>query len=424
VALILTLSSAMLGPQAAQAAPGALTLERALALSLSSPKVLAAREAMVQARADSRTAGMVPNPSLSLEGGGLPLSRRLTVEAPGGPPELAVSLSFPLDWLLFGKRSAARAAAGAAGHVAEAEYANVVRLRVAETAQAFYSVLEAQALLQVARQALVDLEQTEAAYLQAVTSGGRPRVELARVRLELQAARREARSAQAALRSAQAKLQALLGSERSASARTIAGTLDGPLVIQPLPVEAAIALAARQRPDLRALRWKLAKAHRDALVEQRGAWPEVSVGLGVAHQFQRSIGARDATVWGLSLEMGLPIFDRNQGNRDKAASAAVQAAHELKAALLELRAEVRQAVLSLGTARENAAEMTQVDLKLAEQVRAHLRQAHAEGGRSLLEVLDAQRSYRETLRAHVTVRAEYWRALHQYQAALGGRLNP
>jgi outer membrane protein TolC len=39
-------------------------------------------------------------------------------------------------------------------------------------------------------------------------------------------------------------------------------------------------------------------------------------------------------------------------------------------------------------------------------------------------MLDAQRTTRETRRAFVTARAEYWRSLCRYNASLGRRIIP
>ncbi|MFH0903210.1 MAG: TolC family protein [Pseudomonadota bacterium] len=402
-----------------------LTLEQAIRQSLATPRVLAAREAVTQARADVDTASLLPNPSLAVEAGMLPLSRTYTVDEPGGPPELSGGISFPLDWLLFGKRSAAVSSAESAVSVAEAEYADIVRQRIAETTEAFYDVLEAGALLEAARQAVADLEQAEAAIGKAVANGGRPQMELSRVRLEFQSAKREERSTRAALISAKAKLRALVGLATATTAPLrIEGTLEGTLAAAPLSVEAAFTTASESRPDIVALRKKVAKARGDEVVEGRNAWPETSLGFGVAHQFQESVGAPDATAWGLSLEIALPFFDRNQGGRAKAAAATVQANHELTAALADLRADVEQAVQVLGTAYENAIEMTQTDLDLASQVRDSFRKSYEAGGRPLLEMLDAQRSYRETYRAYVSTRAEYWRALARYEAAIGRKVSP
>jgi outer membrane protein, heavy metal efflux system len=396
-----------------------LTLDQAITLSLSAPGLRAAREPVTQARADAVTASLLPRPTVNVDAGLLPLTRRFTVDEPGGPSEVSGGLSVPLDWLLFGKRSAGMASARAGIGIAEAAYADAVRHRVAGTTQAFYDVLEAETLVDLARQAVADLEQVEAALQKAVASGGRPQVDLSRIRLELQGARRDERSARAGFVSASTTLAALV--ERPDGVR-VAGTLDGPLPARAATVEQAIAMALENRPDILALRQRVAKARQDEVVERRNAWPDASFGFGVTRQFQQSIGVPNVTAWGASVEIGLPLFDRNQGNRAKARSASVQATCELSAATAELRADVARASESLQAALEIATQLTQVELDLASQVRDSIKKAYDAGGRPLIEMIDAQRSYRETYRAYITSRADYWRALSQYECALGKRL--
>ena len=117
--------------------------------------------------------------------------------------------------------------------------------------------------------------------------------------------------------------------------------------------------------------------------------------------------------------MTVPLFNRNQGNRGKAASVVSQNNFELQTGLLELRAEVEQAVQSLRTAQQNAASVAQEELRLAAQVRDSIGKAYESGGRPLIDVLDAQRNYRETYRIFVTSRADYWRSLYKYNSAIG-----
>jgi cobalt-zinc-cadmium efflux system outer membrane protein len=400
------------------------TLPEAIALSLKHPRVLAARELVSQAQAEARAAALYPNPSLTGEVALLPLGKPYTVDEPGGPPELSAGVSYPVDWLLFGKRSAAIASGAAAVTVAEAEYADLLRLRGRETAVAFYGVLEAEALAEAAREALADMERAEAAIQRAVASGGRPQVELSRARLELQSARREDRSARVALLEAKAGLGALLGSAGPAGSLSASGTLDGPLAVKPLAVDAAFALASERRPDVLALRHRAAKAVKDEVLEHKNGRPGTAVGFGVARQFQEPIGAPNVTAWGVSLEIDLPLFDRNQGNRARARSAAIQADHEVVAALSELRAELEQAAEALEAARQNATDTSRTSLELAAQVRDAFRRAYEAGGRPLMELLDAERTYRETYQAYITSRAAYWKALSRYEAALGTRMTP
>jgi cobalt-zinc-cadmium efflux system outer membrane protein len=126
----------------------------------------------------------------------------------------------------------------------------------------------------------------------------------------------------------------------------------------------------------------------------------------------------------VSLEIDLPLFDRNQGNRARARSAAIQADHEVVAALSELRAELEQAAEALEAARQNATDTSRTSLELAAQVRDAFRRAYEAGGRPLMELLDAERTYRETYQAYITSRAAYWKALSRYEAALGTRMTP
>jgi cobalt-zinc-cadmium efflux system outer membrane protein len=50
--------------------------------------------------------------------------------------------------------------------------------------------------------------------------------------------------------------------------------------------------------------------------------------------------------------------------------------------------------------------------------------AYRRGGLSVLDLLDAQRTYRETAREHVRALGDYWSAVYQLEAAVGGPLEP
>ena len=398
----------------------ALTLDQAIDLCLmNDPKLRAGLEMTNQAHADALTASLKPNPEMSVGGALLPLSRPITPEHPGGPSEFDVGVAYPIDWFLFGKRAASMASASMGVHVSEADYADLVRQRVTEASLAFYDVLEAQALLDVARQDVANLERVEAVTRRAVGNGGRPQVELNRMRLVLLGARRSWRDSESALVSAKAKLRALLGRPDAESTCDVAGTLDGPLTAEALPTDEAYAMAAQNRPDVLSLRRKVAKAQADVVVERRNALPEVKPNVGMGYQFQQPVGATDINTWGVGIETTVPLFNRNQGNRAKAASAVYQTSYELQTGLLELRAEVAQAVQSLVTARQNAASVAHDELRLAAQVRDSIGQAYESGGRPLIDVLDAQRDYRETYRLFVTSRADYWRSIYKYNSAIG-----
>ena len=56
----------------------------------------------------------------------------------------------------------------------------------------------------------------------------------------------------------------------------------------------------------------------------------------------------------------------------------------------------------------------------AQRVRDTVEFAYRRGGVSLLDFLDAQRTYRETSLEHLRALGAYWGALYQLEAAVGG----
>ena len=187
-------------------------------------------------------------------------------------------------------------------------------------------------------------------------------------------------------------------------------------------VTVAFTEAELNRPDINALRWRISQAQAETVAQDREKYPEVVPMLGYTRQFQtKAIGFPDANAWGIGVSMGLPISDRNQGNRLRAQSEWIQAGQELQAALLELGAEITSLTAELEAAQENLTSTTQEQLEIAERVRDSIRQAYEAGGRPLIDVLDSQRNFRETYANYITSRADYWRAVAKYNAAIGAQ---
>jgi cobalt-zinc-cadmium efflux system outer membrane protein len=407
--------------EVAPATPAGTTLDQAInATLLADPKLRAGFEAINQANADALTASLKPNPTLFTDGQLLPLTRPFTVDRQGGPPQQDVNVSYPIDWFVFGKRAAAMASAALGVRVSEADYADLIRTRVQEVATDFYDVLEAKALLDLARQDVANLERVEASTARAVEAGGKPQVDLSRVRLDLLESRQALREAELSLTTAKAKLRAAMGRLDADPAFDVAGTLDAPLTVESPPADEAFTQALENRPDLRSLRWKLSQANAGITVEERKKYPPVTPQFGYTRQYQeKAIGFPDASSWSAAVTVDLPFFDRNQGNRQKSKSVAAQRLAELRSGEVDLRAEIETIVQELRTARAKTEAAGESQLKLAAEVRDSIAAAYQQGGRTLLEVLDAQRNYRETYRTYISSRATYWRAVYKFYAAVG-----
>ncbi len=403
-----------------------ITLDQAInSCLIADPVIHAGLESINQTNADALTASLKPNPEFFTDAQLLPLTRPFTVTKQGGPPQFDAIVSYPIDWFLFGKRAAAMQAANLGVQVSQSEYEDLVRVRVLEAATAFYGVLEAKSLLGVARQDTENFRRIEGLTSAAVDNGGRPLVELNRIRLDRLRSEQSLRDAENALIAANAKLRVLLGRDDTDPAFEVVGTLEAANLIEPLPVEEGIELADQNRPDLEAARWKIAQADANIDLERRKAFPTVVPAFGYTKQYQvKAIGMPDADSWLANVTMSVPLFDRNQGNRQKAASLAAQAGFQLQARRVALRGEVEKTTQELNTSAANAKAVAQEQLQIARQVRDSINAAYEAGGQPLIDVLDAQRNYRETYRQFITTRANYHRAAIQYSATLGRQITP
>ncbi|MBX3466934.1 MAG: TolC family protein [Planctomycetes bacterium] len=404
--------------------PTTLTLRAAIAETVARSRVLrAGAEDVEQARADQVTAGLRPNPTLMSAATLLPL-RRFTERRPGGPPQFDAAVSYPLDWLVFGKREAAMESARKATRVADATVADLARQEVAATIATFYDVLEARALVELSGEQLEDLDRLLALTERRAGIGAAGQVDVDRVRLAHLEGRLQLQQDALTLAAAEASLRALVGRTPEEPEFEVDGDLLPPVGEPRLDPGELRQLAERHRPDLLAARREVERAEAELVRERREARPELAFELGLTYQYQEPIGDPDAPSFGLGFNLELPLFDRNQGNIRRAASQVRQAEHLLRALRARLDAELTVARRALELARAAATGLGDTQVEAARSVRDRIEAAHRIGARSVLELIDAQMAYREVLRQQASRRADYWRAIHQLNAVLGREVLP
>jgi len=401
--------------------PTAWTFNQVIATTLTSdPRLKVGKEDIRQAQAEYVTSSLLPNPDLTVEGAALPYRRLERGDYTGGPPELNFQVEFPIDWFLFAKRKAEMNSARWEVHQAQAEYADLIRERIMETAIVFYDVLAAKAMLNIVRQDTELLIRLEAVAKEGVTAGGLPAVEWKRIRLELMQSRQELIEAEKELDVLKAQLRSQFGSTDYDPSFDITGSLDVPAVLDLMPLEAAFATARQNRPDIRALRMGVSKAQADVLIEKRNVYPDVTLGAGMGREYAVLMEEeKNYNNWGIGLTVTIPLFDRNQGGRLAARSALTQRNRELQAGIADLRAEVVEADRELRTAHQLSNVIATEEVTLSREIRDIMVEGFQAGGRPLIDALDAERSYRETVRTFVTSRANYWRAFYTYNSVVG-----
>ena len=210
-------------------------------------------------------------------------------------------------------------------------------------------------------------------------------------------------------------LRQLLGYEQVSADYDVAGSFD----YQPLKggLEDMQAAALHNRPDLLAAQQGVAAAHS-------------------AFNLQKAIGKRDVTgqinythlgyLNEISLfgSMQLPIFDRNQGEIKRAGFAITQAQEQQLYANGQVLTDVRDAYEGwrandevVGLYRSGYLDEAQQSLDITDYAYKH-------GAASLLDFLDAERTFRATQLAYRQTLASYLQALEQLREAVGTRSLP
>lgn len=403
-----------------------LTVDLAInACLLADPQLRVGWEAISQSNAHFLQSSLKPNPTFSASQTLMPLSRPFTVNAQGGPPQFDAGLAVPIDWFLFGKRAAHMAVAERGVRVSEADYADLIRRRVVETALAYYELVAAQGLLELTEQDLDNLRKVETATKEAVDNGGKPAIDVQRIRVISLAGEALRRDSLAAVLTARSRLNVLMGRTGNDLSAAVPSDLPEPPAPTSMSPDEALALARESRPDLRALRWSVSEAEAQIESACQDGKPSVTPRIGYTRQFQqKAIGYPDANSFGFGLDMTLPVHDRNQGNINKAISELRQSQWALQSAELELTSEIVSTSELVNAAYENATTVNREQLELARQVRDAVQTAYEAGGRPLIDVLDAQRVYREAYRQFIQARVNYWKARTRYQGAIGSQVMP
>jgi len=395
-----------LAPSAGAQPPPRVTLDEAVALALRENRSLRAKQFEHQAtRAGEITAGLRPNPVGTYSADHL--------GARSVDREYAVSVGQPIE--LGGKRGRRLDSARAATRVSELELADVQRQIVAQVKRTFTDALVARATLDLARDNLRALDDVERIQRFRAERGDISELELTRIQIQRFAFERDAADAGQAIQSARIGLRALAGLDGLPSEFEIAGDLE--FQDRPFDREALYRITMANRPDVRAAEAARVKARADVDLARANAWWDVTPQVEY-----RRVGP-DSTI-GLAVSVPIRIFDRNQGEIART-RAEVQRSDALRqASAVQALADVDAALAAVVTSRDKVILLRDTYLPKAQRARETVEFAYRRGGVSLLDYLDAQRTYRETALEHIRTVGAYLGAVYQLEAAVGGSLQP
>lgn len=377
--------------------------------------LLAARTQIEQSQAEETTANLRPNPVLMGDAQFLPLFQpdQFTSDYLDNTAQFDLGVSYLFE---RGKKRQHRLkAAKDQTALTQAQVADNARSLSFSVASQFINVELAESTLALALEDLKSFQNTVDIGEVRYKAGDISQDDLLKIKLQMLQFQTDVSTAKLARVQGLSDLRQLLGYESIAPDFDVASSFD----YEPVKgnLEDFQAKALQSRPDLEAARLGVVAANSQ-------------------HDLQKAIGKRDITGQAsythlsysndVSLfgQVQLPIFDRNQGEIARTGFAISQAEEQQKFANGQVLTDVRDAFENLRTNDEIVGLYRSGYLDEAQQSRDISEYAYKRGAASLLDFLDAERSYRTTQLGYRQALASYLLALEQLREAVGTRSLP
>src|SRR5437588_6140196 len=303
---------------------------------------------------------------------------------------------------------------------AEAQFADAVRVLRQEVTAACIDVLAAaatRALVVDNLRAFEDLARVNAA---RVAAGAIAPFESTRSQVAMLQFRSTVVRAELDLAVARARVRTLLG-RGPADPLDIAGDLSAPAA-PPAPDPARLEqLAYVSRPDLQALERSDARTIADLRLQE--ALGKIDYTVGAEYRRQQGIAGRSNSL-GLFVSAPLPFSNRNQGEIARASAEHDQVERQIAARRAQIAADVGTSFREYAMTKELVESIERDLLKPAASARDISAYTYRAGGTTLLELLDAQRAFNDTMQSYVDARASLRRAASHLNAAVGTEVVP
>jgi outer membrane protein, heavy metal efflux system len=396
----------------AQALPDKVTIDQAIQEAVDrNLSLLADRYNLSVAEARIITAKLRPNPVFTAGVDYVDFQGKFTLDNNVGPTEYNFRTDFVLE--RGGKRGRRIEVAEDAREVAKLQLLNTTRTLVLDVENAFVEVLQAKDNLQLARDNLQAFQGIVTVNETRVRAGDLAKVELVRTQVAALQFQSAVRQAESKLRVAANKLQTLMGRPSPSPTFDVVGTLrrdTTPVVLETVQTD-----ALQMRPDLLALRRDQARSQ----AELRAQIAQGKVDYTVGTMFHRQFYNGHGNSLGFFFQAPLPVFNKNQGEIERARQESRQVEARIKALEADLQMEVRNAWVQYSTSHELLESIEHGLLDQAKDVRDTMEYSYRRGEASLVEFLDAQRAFNDARQSYNDARAEYARSLYTIDSISG-----
>lgn len=393
-----------------------ISIEEAIRLALQHNHALqAARTTILQNQALETTANLRPNPVLSWDAQFLPIFQpsKFSSDYLDNQAQFDLGLGYTFE---IGKKRQHRLQA--AKDVTEATRSTVAdneRQIVFNLTQQFVSVLLAQSTIDFTQQDLDSFQKTVDISETRYKAGDMSEGDLLKIKLQMLQFQNDVFSAKLAKVQALTGLRQLVGFESVPDNFDVDGDLDYQAVHAGL--DDLKALALRTRPDLQAAQKNLVAARSAELLAEANRKRDLTASFNYSHVAATNTGA-------FFFNIQLPIFDRNQGEIARTRHVITQSQELATETSQQVLTDVVDAFSALRTSEQIVQLYQGGYVDQARKSRDISEYAYKRGAASLLDYLDAERTYRANQLAYRQALASYMTALEQMRQAVGTRTLP
>ena len=375
----------------------------------------AARTEIQQSQAEEVTAAIRPNPVFTYDDLYVPIfsPNQLNSTTLNNVTEFDLGLSYTFE--RGHKRQARIRAAKDQTAMTISQVRDTERALTFNVAQQFIGILLAKSNLQLATQDLASFQQTVNLSAEQYRAGAISEGDLLKIKLQLLAFQMDVSQAQLGLVQALASLRGLVGYDALPEGYEVIGDL----AYQPLKLnQEDLQLKALQlRPDYLAAQQGVTAAQSQYILAKANGKRDLTTTFDYTH-----VSALNNA--GLTFNIEIPVYNRNQGEIARTNFAITQAEETKTAAEETVMTDVANAYQAFKIGDEVVQHYLSGYLKQAQDSRDISEYAYKRGAASLLDFLDAERSYRATQLAYRQALATYMLAFEQLREVVGTRKLP
>jgi len=399
-----------------QPSPVRLSLDEAIRMALQHNHALQAlRSTIQQSMAEEVTANLRPNPTLELDAQFLPIFQPSQFSSEYMDQQAQFDAGVGYLFERGKKRQHRLQAARDQTTVVRSQVTDSERQLIYNVGLQFVDVLLAESTLEFAQQDLDSFQKTVDISNERFRVGDMSEGDLLKIKLQLLQFQTDVSAAKLAKLQSLAALRQLLGFESVPDDYDVQGTLD----YQPVHSDLVVlkSLAAINRPDLRAAQQAVTAAESQLALQQANGKMDITGTFNYTHTSGVNTGA-------FYYNMPLPIFNRNQGEIERARFAITQAQEQASETTQQVSTDVVTAFENLFTNDQIIRLYQGGYVDEAKQSRDISEYAYRKGAASLLDYLDSERTYRANQLAYRQALASYMLALEQMRQAVGTRNLP